>query len=708
MSALQPAGSFTIQSLTLDNSAGQFDPAGLQIQATGTARTITFQTSDRDIITAQNNATAIFLRTGTQALTLNFDYSGYATIDVDATSRINMTSVALTGTGGLIKDGDGTLRIDGNDAATKTFSGGVILRAGTLEFGSSVTSGTSPDPVTLTGGPFGTGTLRLEGGTLRNYATTTQGYTLYNNVQLVGNVGFSFAGTGNITVSATTGSATSLLADSALDVSANQLSWGQVIAGAYGLTKTGEGILDLGNLTTGSTYSGGFILDGGTVTTYGSATVSSGTLVSSPFGLGTLTLRSGTLRGQTATSGRTYYNAVAIDGDVTIGGNGDTGLLSFSPGTGQVTTLTGDRTLTINSAQVTWGQNITGAYRLTKDGPGILYLSGANNSFSALTVKAGTVSLDYAGNTWPDAPSSYTADQFVLDGGTLQFRSGGTTTLNNNRGIALGAAGGTLQIDATYIATGASGTVSDLAGFSGGTLTKTGAGDFIIQGTGTYSGPTNVQAGRMFVYGSLDSSRVDVQSGAAFGGTGQVFHDISVHAGGTLAPGSRTAAGTLTTAGALSLESGAHIQFDLNTATSYDALAASKPVSLDGADLVITLGYQPSEGDAFVLIENDSGEAINGLLSYGGVTLHDGDHFNVTSGGFTQEFQIDYDYEADGFGDNLAITALSVPEPSAWGAAGPGDRGSGDVLPPAAPRAGFERDQSVLIQFRESGERILN
>ncbi len=87
---------------------------------------------------------------------------------------------------------------------------------------------------------------------------------------------------------------------------------------------------------------------------------------------------------------------------------------------------------------------------------------------------------------------------------------------------------------------------------------------------------------------------------------------------------------------------------------------------------MLTLGYQPSAGDAFVLIENNSGEAIDGLLSYGEVTLHDGDLFSVTSGGFTQEFQIDYDYEADGFGDNLAITALSVPDPSAWALAGGG------------------------------------
>ncbi len=200
---------------------------------------------------------------------------------------------------------------------------------------------------------------------------------------------------------------------------------------------------------------------------------------------------------------------------------------------------------------------------------------------------------------------------------------------------------------------------------------------------------------------------MEVQSGATFGGAGQVNNTISVLGGGTLAPGSRTAVGTLSTAGALSLESGAHIQFDLSTAISYDALAASSPVSLDGADLVLTLGYQPSAGDAFVLIENNSGEAIDGLLSYEGTILHDGDLFSVTSGGFTQEFQIDYDYEADGFGDNLAITALSVPEPSTWGLLGLGTVVLGTFSRRLRRvRALSGANPSLRIRARKSEERI--
>ncbi|MEI9894185.1 MAG: autotransporter-associated beta strand repeat-containing protein [Chthoniobacter sp.] len=477
--------------------------------------------------------------------------------------------------------------------------------------------------------------------------------------------------------------------DSTLNV-LNTTTWYQTMSGAHSLTKTGDGTLILQSGTLGSNFTGGFTLQGGAVFLNASGAASGGAVTNGAFGTGTLTLRGGTLNSINGV-GRLIYNNVDLGGNITLGDAVNTGAITFAPTRGQPT-LSADSTLNVLSG-VVWAQAVSGAGSLTKTGAGTLSVtssgSTANTYSGGFALEDGVVQI--LGNS---SVSGGVLTSGPFGTGTLTLRGGRlaayTTTANPtwhnavilNGNVELGSVGdpGTMTFSSpggntTTLVQDSTLTVNTAnvlwqQGISGGYgLTKAGTGNLTLAAgsSGTYTGPTTVAAGALYVDGFLFSSPVEVQSGATFGGAGQVNNTISVLGGGTLAPGSRTAVGTLSTAGALSLESGAHIQFDLSTATSYDALAASSPVSLDGADLVLTLGYQPSAGDAFVLIENNSGEAIDGLLSYEGTILHDGDLFSVTSGGFTQEFQIDYDYEADGFGDNLAITALSVPEPSTWG-----------------------------------------
>ena len=64
--------------------------------------------------------------------------------------------------------------------------------------------------------------------------------------------------------------------------------------------------------------------------------------------------------------------------------------------------------------------------------------------------------------------------------------------------------------------------------------------------------------------------------------------------------------------------------------------------------------------------DNDSSDAFGfgaNRFSVGGTPLNDGDSFIVTTGAFTQEFQLDYTFNGGGDGQNNDVALLAVPEP---------------------------------------------
>ena len=110
---------------------------------------------------------------------------------------------------------------------------------------------------------------------------------------------------------------------------------------------------------------------------------------------------------------------------------------------------------------------------LTKTGTGSLRLSG-NNSHAATIINGGAIVVTSDVNLGA-VPTSYTAGNITLDGGTLRF--GADFDLSNNRGITLGAGGGTID---TQGFTNASG-YTQANGIQGsGNLTKTGSGTFFM------------------------------------------------------------------------------------------------------------------------------------------------------------------------------------------------------------------------------------
>lgn len=269
----------SVRSFYFDNSAGRYGANGLRIATTtsltnNNQTTIFFNTAGT-IITAVNNATVAFrsaslsnpsTATPLPSMTLNLNYTGTGIVNVDATSMVRVDEVLggvpaarITGTGALEKTGEGLLRFQGGN----TFSGGFTLTEGIVEY---TGSGSVADGA-IVSSPFGLGTVRFNGGTVRS--TTTGGRTIYNGIELAGNVAITTdvtGYTGNFTISALGGGATTLLSDSTLNIS-QTVNWHQVIAGNHSLTKTGAGTLVL---TAENTSTGMTIVDEGTLRLQGS------------------------------------------------------------------------------------------------------------------------------------------------------------------------------------------------------------------------------------------------------------------------------------------------------------------------------------------------------------------------------------------------------------------------------------------------------
>ena len=121
-----------------------------------------------------------------------------------------------------------------------------------------------------------------------------------------------------------------------------------------------------------------------------------------------------------------------------------------------------------------------------------MQVGGANTYTGATTINGGVLSIN-ADNRLGTAPGSATADQLVFNGGTLATTA--NMTLNANRSTTVNAGGGTIDV-----ATGT--TLTFGASLSGaGTLTKAGAGTFLLSATNSLSGEFALSAGTLALNG---------------------------------------------------------------------------------------------------------------------------------------------------------------------------------------------------------------
>ena len=220
--------------------------------------------------------------------------------------------------------------------------------------------------------------------------------------------------------------------------------------------------------------------------------------------------------------------------------------------------------------------------------------------------------------TGPNAATLVEPGQFLA----LNFKEGSNSGLVGNlltlaNGGALVANGGAIAHNVALNGTGgvfnttANTTVSGAIGGTGG-LWKNGTGTLTLTGINSYTGNTNIEAGKLVVNGSL-SSAVRILKSGSFGGNASIVGNLTNL--GTLAPGNSpgttTIVGNYIEAGTLDIE-----VWGLTANTQHDQVIVSGTATFQaGSTLKVT-----KTGGTFDLARTESVLAVSALAYSGSFT----------------------------------------------------------------------------------------
>ncbi len=388
-------------------------------------------------------------------------------------------SGVVSGLGGITKTGTGMLTLSG----TNTYTGNTTVSQGTLLATNSQALGWTSSAITLNDANTGANDTSLLLGA--SGLLLSRDITVANSGTGATTLGGNFA-----TGYAQFGGAVSLAKSVNLqsDGSAN-ITFGGVLSGAGGITKTGAGSVTLGNA---NTFTGTTTVNAGTLAISGDSS-----LGAPP---GTFTAAQLTLDGGTLNTSATF----ALNGTrgITLGTSG---------GTFQVDSNT---TLGIGS--------VSGSGGLTKIGGGTLSLMVGNSFTGPVLIDNGVVGVPSVGDGGATSilgASSNAATNLILNGGTLKFTGSGAAS--TDRLFSVGTNGGTLDASGsttltftnvdplgfnsqsgarTLMLTGSgNGYLVPRIGDAGGAtaLTKSGAGTWTLAGANTFTGTTTVTDGTL-------------------------------------------------------------------------------------------------------------------------------------------------------------------------------------------------------------------
>ena len=340
-----------------------------------------------------------------------------------------------------------------------------------------------------------------------------------------------------------------------------------VISGSGGLTKSGNGTL---NLSAANTYTGGTIVNAGTLAlaytgndgksavggsslqinnnasvllnttnTLGfngngpAIVITAGAQMNSVTGvsahLNTLTLAGGTLNSPAPSGLASTFGTYNFDNNVFAGGSSTTSViaaqffaLTTPGGTNFNVNPGGGNGIDLDVTGTIAAPGSVANTALIKSGLGVMRLSGANTFSAGVILAAGTLSVANDGNL------GNTSGSLAFNGGTLQTTA--SLALSASRGISLNPGGGTFRPDP-----GTNLTISQVMTGPGG-LTKTGAGTLTLlsnsSATSTFTGPVNVKDGMLamskssgFSTGVFTSTTVNIGDGIGPAGSA-VLNDI--------------------------------------------------------------------------------------------------------------------------------------------------------------------------------------
>ena len=470
----------------------------------------------------------------------------------DSAAVLEFEGVVAGGGATLLKEGAGTLMLSGANTYTgNTRVVGGVLRAGvdnafgpqghmTLDNTAGVLLDLNDHDAVVTsliaGGANG-GNVDLGSGTLTISAVDVRAYA------------GAISGTGNLVMTA------------------NAATRVQELTGCNssydGTTTVNSGVLEIRCLN-----------NGGLASSIGDSSAAAGNLV----------LNGGTLRydGTGGSTDRLFTLGASSDSKIEASGTGtiaftNTGAIAFaSPDTAQTIRLGGTNTAN-NSFALQVTDNGSGVTSFTKEDAGTWILTNTGSTYSGVTSILGGVlgvdKLSDGGQTSSIGRSSLDAANLVIgSGSTLRYTGAGDST---NRLF-------TLQTGVTFIESSGSGAIAftntGTMGFQGSgtrifalggtntganimgvsitdgtggstTVAKNDSGNWYLTGNSTYTGPTNINAGTLFIgnggnTGSITSSIVNV---TGFGALGFNRSDTLTYTGTIQGSGGVTQAGTGTT-----------------------------------------------------------------------------------------------------------------------------------------------------------------
>lgn len=525
----------------------------------GTTATFPWVDSATAVFTAGNDATGSYTVTvsGTRTIGGFVSRSGSPTLTggglVPATGTtpftVNTTTAridtVISGSSrGVEKNGTGTLVLGGSN----TYTGNTSITNGVLELATSgklYNGGFTNTPVITIGnggtwrmpdfsyagvGQISDNAARriLDGGTIEVTGATHSSGQNFSVTAQGGTFRYTNA-SGTLTLSGNGGTNIPIAGNLTFDTT-GQTTVGETIEGSGGLTKTGIGTLLLN--TTGNTFSGNVLISSGVLLT----TTVTGGGTNSPLGV--------------VTGGRTVTidNAVLrIPGNNLFGGSGKTaatlpGITVRNGGTLDSTryNILGD--VTLNGSAMQQSSSDSGSYEGFELLGTISVTGSTPSTISTTNGKANHLASWATVFSVADVTGNADADLVV------------STPLRNPSGA--------------YSGTGA--------------LTKSGTGTMRLTATSSYTGITTISGGTLDLAANLAAgSTVTVQSNGTLAGTASAAGATTI--AGSLSPGSN-GVGTLTT-GALTLQTGSTLRWDLGASTTHDKVNATS-LNLSGSPAI--------------------------------------------------------------------------------------------------------------------------